>query len=373
MVRPMAPQAATISFRLGGRDGVSVEARKWDSALHELGFETRRIAGEIEDGGRPDDVTLPGLAITASHAPAAGDIDFDALRAAVADSELLVVDNICSLPLNIDASRVVARIAAEHPGCVVFRHHDLPWQRRNLLHLETEFPPREPDDALHITVNLRSRRELEARGYRNAVTVHNYFDFDAPPGERAATRRAFGFTDDELVVFQPARAIERKNVPGGLRFTTRLSALGLDLAPHYWLSGPAEDRYDQTLERIVERATIPFTVGRAESAADGYAASDVIVFPSTWEGFGNPTIESIIARRPCAVFPYPVLAEILAAGVRLFTTERPEAVAKFLREPESARAQTFDVNLRRARLSFDIAELPGAIEAAFRAHGWTSW
>jgi len=68
-----------------------------------------------------------------------------------------------------------------------------------------------------------------------------------------------------------------------------------------------------------------------------------------------------------------VLAEIVASGVRLFSTERPEAVANFLRAPGSGRQQAFDVNLRRARFSFDITELPGAIEAAFHDHGWTSW
>ena len=72
----MAPQAATISFRLGGDDGVSVEARKWESALRELGFETRRIAGEIEDAGRTEDVSVPGLAITASR-PTGAQIDLD--------------------------------------------------------------------------------------------------------------------------------------------------------------------------------------------------------------------------------------------------------------------------------------------------------
>jgi mannosylglucosylglycerate synthase len=367
----MAPQVVTVSFRLGGNDGVSVEAEKWQWALHQLGFETRRVAGEIEDGGRPGDVVIPSLAIGAEpHADSPPRAD---LRAATTGADLLIVDNICSLPLNLDASRAVAQLAGEHGGRVLFRHHDLPWQRRHLTYLEQEFPPRAPADALHTTVNLRSRRELEARGYAGPVTVHNHFDLDAPLGDRTTTRERFGFADDDVVVFHPARAIERKNVPGGVLFATRLGAMLADRGVRYWLAGPAEDGYAPTLARVLERATVPVTFGRAGRAADAYAACDVVVLPSTWEGFGNPTIESIWARRPCATFPYPVLSEILAAGVRMFSTERVEAMAKFLTEPELVRDQYFDVNIHRARLSFDLRELPAAIERAFAGHGWTTW
>ena len=59
----VAPEAVVVSFRLGGADGVAVEARKWAWALGELGFEVRRVAGAIEDDGQPDDIVLPGLAI----------------------------------------------------------------------------------------------------------------------------------------------------------------------------------------------------------------------------------------------------------------------------------------------------------------------
>jgi glycosyltransferase involved in cell wall biosynthesis len=372
-------EAVVVSFRLGGADGVAIEAQKWSWALGELGYHVRRVAGAIEDGGQPDDIVLPGLAFDAAGGAfdAAGGrttpapVDAGEIAAAFDGADLVVVENLCSLPLNIDAAHAVARAAAEHRGRVVFHHHDLPWQRRHLAHLASELPPR-VEGALHATINLRSRRELEARGFAGATTVHNYFDLDPPPGDRAATRAKFGFGDDEFVVLQPSRAIERKNVPGAVRFASYVARRAPDLHVHLWIAGPAEDGYADTLARVVERSDVPVTIGRATEVADAYAASDAVVFPSTWEGFGNPVIEAIAARRACAAFPYPVLAEIVAAGVRCFSTELPDVIVRFLAESEQRRETYFDVNLRRARLSFSLADLPAAIDQAFTAHGWSS-
>ena len=363
----MAPQAVTVSFRLGGDDGVSVEARKWAWALGELGFETRRVAGQIENESAPDDVEIPELAIGATEPVA-----HDALRSALDGADLVVVDNICSLPLNIDAARAVARAVGEHRGRVCFRHHDLPWQRRNLKHLESEFPPRQPD-ALHATINLRSRRELHARGYDDATTVHNYFDLDPPRGDRDATRAKFGFGDDDFVLLQPARAIERKNVPGAVRFAQQLHGILPDLDLRLWVSGPAEDGYAPVLDRIIERSPLPITVGRAPTPHDAYAATDLVVFPSTWEGFGNPVVESVAYRRACVAYPYPVLAEIVAAGIRVFSTQQPEGIAKFLLDIAEVRDRYFEANVHRARVSYAIVDLPAAIDDVFATHGWVSW
>ena len=364
-------QAVVVSFRLGGADGVAVEARKWAWALGELGYEVRRVAGAIEDEGLPHDVVLPGLSIDApAGASSSGTgVDPSELAAAFDGANLVIVENLCSLPLNVNAAHAVARAADEHHGRVVFRHHDLPWQRRHLAHLATELPPR-VEGALHATINLRSRRELEARAFTGATTIHNYFDLDPTPGDRAATRAEFGFGEHEVVVLQPSRAIERKNVPGAVRFASHLAHRAPGRGVHLWVAGPAEDGYEDTLARIIEHSEVPVTVGRATKVADAYAACDVVVFPSTWEGFGNPVIEAIAARRACAAFPYPVLAEIVAAGVRCFTTEQPDALVRFLADSEQRRETYFDVNLRRARLSFSLADLPAAIDQAFAIHGW---
>ena len=68
-----------------------------------------------------------------------------------------------------------------------------------------------------------------------------------------------------------------------------------------------------------------------------------------------------------------MLAEILAAGVRCFSTEQADVLLRFLAEPEERRETYYDVNLRRARVSFSLEELPITIERAFAAHGWIAW
>jgi glycosyltransferase involved in cell wall biosynthesis len=363
----MAPVATVVSFRLGGDDGVAVEARKWARALNELGFEVRRLAGELSGPVGDDDLVLPGLAMEATDDPPRP----AEIAAAIDGSDLVVVENVCSLPVNPLASRSVAAALAGHRGRVVLRHHDLPWQRRHYDGLDAEFPPRIPG-GLHLTVNHRSRRELEARGYTGAATIHNRFDLETRPdlSRRDETRTELGFAADDVVLLQPARAVERKNVPGGVRFAAALQDALPDRRVRYWLSGPAELGYGPTLDRVLERSTVPTTMGRTRSAGDAYAACDAVVFPSTWEGFGNPTIESVAARRPLAVFRYPVIGEITAYGLRYFDLDDAAGLARFVRNPDE---RLLDTNLRRARANFSIADLPAAIDAAFTAHGWIAW
>lgn len=353
-----------LSYRLGGTDGVSVEARKWEWALGELGFTTRRVAGELCGAPSADDVALPGLAIE----PVAGaTAEAEAIIAALEGADLVVAENICSLPVNPDASYAAAAALLHHPGRVLFHHHDLPWQRAELAGIRDQ--PAPIPGALHVVLNNRSRRELAERGI-SAVMIRNAFDFDAPPGKREPTRAERGLDDADLVVLQPTRAIARKNVPGGVRFTEALAALLPDRRVVYWLTGPAEDGYGPTLRRALDATDLTVVLGRAASAADAYAAADGVVFPSTWEGFGNPVIESVIARRPLAAHRYAVLDEIVAGGVRVFGVDDPGAAAAFLAAPDPA---LLEANVEHARRDFSLADLPGRLDAAFAGHSWTSW
>lgn len=360
----MPPVAVQLSYRLGGADGVAVEARKWEWALRELGFGVRRVAGELDDGFRPDDTMLPFLAIDPpdGSAPDAG-----ALAAALAGADLVIVENLCSLPINPDAASLAASVLAAHDGRVIFHHHDLPWQRAG-LHTPVDIPPRRAD-SLHVTINDHSRVQLENRGF-SAVTLRNAFDLDPRRGERNATRAEFGFAEDDLVLLQPTRAIPRKNIPAAIAFAADLARREAPRSLRLWITGPAEDGYDDVFARLVAGSQVPVTVGRAASAPDAYAAADLILFPSTWEGFGNPVIESIAHRRPIVVGSYPVLDELHAFGVRLLSVDDPAAVQEWLRAPDPAILET---NVALVRPHCSLADLPRRVARMLDATGWTRW
>jgi glycosyltransferase involved in cell wall biosynthesis len=327
---------------------VAIEAAKWAGALQSLGFTIVTVAG---DG--PVDHRLPGLAIGADDPPTADELD-----SALAGADLVVVENLCSLPLNPAAAAVTARVLANRPA--LLHHHDLPWQRPQFA---DDPPP--PDDRrwTHVTINQLSRRQLAEVGI-DATTIYNSFDPEAPDPDRDRTRRrqvrqSLGLGDDQRLVLQPTRALPRKNVAGGMEVAERLEAV-------YWLLGPAEDGYGPELDRLVAGASSPVIHRWPGDVPPGgvlaaYSACDVVALPSTWEGFGNPSVESAIHRRPLAIGPYPVATELAAFGFRWFGLEEMEELGIWLDAPDPG---LLDHNFEVATSHFSVDDLPDRIGKA---------
>ncbi len=324
-----------MSYRLGGTDGVAVEAAKWARAFEVLGVEVVTIAGS-----GTADVLIDGLA-----ADAIGPIDQVELRAALSQAELVVVENCCSLPLNPRAGRALAAELRGRPA--VLRHHDLVWQRPGLS--ERAGPPDDPCWR-HVTINERSRLELAARGIE-AVTMYNCFEPDPPRGARDETRGAVEVGAGERLLLQPTRAIRRKNVAGGLLLAAAIGAT-------YWLLGPAEDGYEDELRRLLDAAAglgVRVLRGGGCGVADAYAACDAVVLPSTWEGFGNPAIESALHKKPLAIGAYPVSIELRRYGFSWFDLGDAERLGRFLDAPDF---ELLERNRHIARLRFSTEDLP---------------
>jgi len=336
------PNCAFVSFRLGLTDGVSVVARDWIDAFHSFGFDVVTVAG---DG--PVDRVLPGLAIEATEPPTDAEIS-DAL----ADIDLVVVENLLTIPMNLPASRAVARVLQERPA--LLHHHDPPWQRDRYRDIDEL--PLDGRAWRHITINRLTATEMRERGIQ-ATVIYNGFEASPMAGDRQGLRDAVAVASEELLVVHPARAIERKGVPDAV-------ALAEELGATYWLTGPPEEDFALELDRRLAAARCRVIHQPVENIDDLYAAADLVVFPSTWEGFGNVPIEASIRARPVAVGRYPVLAELVELGMRWFHVDDRWPIQEFLAAPDrsllehnrSIAVEHFSLERMRARLRALLAD-----------------
>ena len=301
-----------MSFRLGGTDGVSIVANHWQRLFRNLGWNTITVAGS-----GPVDRLIPGLSLDSVHPPHPSEV-----RDALSDVDLVVVENLLTIPMRLPASLVVASALEGRPA--ILHHHDPPWQRERFAHI-TELPPTDPN-WLHVTINKLTEAQFAERGI-DATTIYNAFDVGEPAGKRSSTRAALGIAEDTLLIAHPVRAIERKNIPGALR-------LSAELGGTYWLSGQPEDGYQDTLESVLAQADCPVIRDPSPNMGDLYAAADVVAFPSTWEGFGNPPIEASIHMTPVAVGAYPVAIELQELGFEWFPSDDSGPLKAFLADPD---------------------------------------
>ncbi len=307
---------AVLSFRLGVADGVSVTAAQWVAALRRMGCRVHTVAG----AGTADRL-VPGLALDAHRPAGSGE-----LAAALRGADLVVVENVCSLPMNPPVTEAVA--LALRGRRAVLRHHDLPWERERYAHLRG-WPPDDPSWQ-HVAISQHSAAQLAGRGIAATTVYHGYARIPRR-GDRDAGRAALGITPRQRLLLQPTRAILRKNVAAGIALAQSLDAV-------YWLTGAAEEGYGPQLAELLARARCPVRRGLPGGLkmADAYAAADAVVLPSTWEGFGLPLIESALAGRPLAVSDYPVAREVAQLGFTWFPVDDPSPLAAFIADPDPA-------------------------------------
>jgi glycosyltransferase involved in cell wall biosynthesis len=359
----MAPRAAFLSFRFGATDGVSVVARTWMHAMDAMGFDVVTVTGSPTEATPFPSRVVDGLGLE----PAAGDRDLDApLAATLDDVDLVVVENLLTIPINLVASAAAARVLAGRPTLV--HHHDPPWHRARFAHI-TELPAADPAWR-HVAITRLLAGELTERDI-DATVIHNAFP---PPPPRSAADRAtirrdvrgtVGLDEQELVVAHPVRAIERKNVPAAIALCESLGAT-------YWLLGPAEEGYGAELERLLDSAACRVVHHPWADPEGIYLAADHVTFPSTWEGFGNPPIEAALHRRTVSVGEYPVAAELRSFGFDWFSPAQVDLIAAAVARPEDPESvERLDRNERVARASFSPERMAGRLADVLDAAGWS--
>lgn len=266
---------AIISTRLGGIDGVSVEAGKWARAYARLGLEPIYIAGSIGkicynsfkveemDYYHPAVEKIRFLAFS-KNARSSDEIDKDDLKpgagllsfglvdlrksinnlksiikgrllSIVKKNEIkyFSVENALSIPLNIPLGIALSEIILEQRIATITRHHDFYWEREEFLGchvqdiLEQYFPPKALN-IKHIVINTLAQKSLFSKKGIEATYIPNVFDFDILSQKREDPKKLRNFLnvgEQDYLFLQPTRVIRRKKIERSIELVEKLSQI----------------------------------------------------------------------------------------------------------------------------------------------------
>ena len=253
------------------------------------------------------------------------------------------------------AARTVSQALAGRPA--ILHHHDPPWQSKQFASI-TELPTHD-QCWQHVVINRLTAEQFAQRGLLTTM-IYNGFDTHHPEGDRAAMRAKLQVDDETLLIAHPVKAIPRKNIPKAITIAETLGGT-------YWLTGEAEESYATTLNQLLTDARCRVVRQPVSRIPDIYAAADLVVFPSIWEGFGNPPVEAAVWQRPCVVGSYPVAKELTNFGFRWFSPDRLDKVRAFLNCPDT---DLLDKNQAIAQQHFSLERVQKDLIALLDNAGW---
>lgn len=338
------PKALLVSHRLGGFDGVSVAAEKWHTVLSHLGFDVVRVASHYVRR-EPGDVLITGMWADLPGHPCPP-LDKRAVRELVRQADLVVLDNLGTLPSAPEAALGWQDVLLREEVPTIVRHHDPGWQIVSGLwgpHDSSSGLPIHHPRMLHVTINRITEQEFADRypelPERHAlVTAYNTVDRrELVGGDRSGTREALRVADEDLLVLHPIALGKRKNVPAAVELSRSLQRrYGENRRVRYWVTHTSARWESVPPETQEVFATAPgLVMGSVPRRSDMYAAADLVVLTSTWEGFGQPVPEAMVAGKPVAAGPYPVLRELVEHhGWQVLDPLRPEDVFQVLEDAD---------------------------------------
>jgi glycosyltransferase involved in cell wall biosynthesis len=361
-----------LHFRVGETDGVSLEMEKWKTVLQSMGHEVHYIAGTL---GKEKGYKVPLLSYEEERNLKIKELAFKSLLPYNEEDlrnmilklksdirsqldllpkfDLIVVNNIWSLPHNLSAALAVYEYAKANKIKLVGHHHDFYFERDYYKNptsefvtdlLNSYFPPR---DMVHVTINSIAQKALKTIKHLESYVVPNVFDFERKLWEKdtynSKIPTLLSIKENDIVFLQATRVVRRKAIEMAIDVLKELnrikscyygikSATGklIDENSRFIILLPGLQEETAYTDLIVKHAKLNSvelifaselcTTDRSESDGtfslwDFYAISDFVTYPSVKEGFGNQFLEAIFAKKPILIFEYPVyLNDIKKAG-----------------------------------------------------------
>ncbi|MFT4849713.1 MAG: glycosyltransferase involved in cell wall biosynthesis [Sediminicola sp.] len=338
-----------IIGRIGGVDGVALETEKWIEILKRLGHEVFVISGEFEfwemDQDHHDHFPLmsffspevkweqrkafyepdkdPGPIL--DHIEGVSNIIAEKLQnwVKINKIEVLLSENASALPSHL-AMGVAIKKLVQNTGLPIVTHdHDFHWERGNRyvsVHSEVNtlindtFPLLLPD-VRHAVINTFGVETFRNKFNLNSTLVPNVMDFDRkyaiPNQENRYFLKNIGVAEDEIALLQVTRIVRRKGIETAVSLIEKLNDKKIKLV----ITGNYNDDqnreyYNEIVDQIHDLNLTNQVIFASKSVRDHKDLSDVYAhgractYFSTYEGFGNAFVESVLAKKPIFVNNY---------------------------------------------------------------------
>lgn len=405
---------AFIATRIQGTDGVSLEIEKWAQVLEErMGHTCFYIAGECD---RQPDRTEVIPEMHFRH-PLIDEINRQAFNSTTRNStvsrqiheltwvlkeklrealeqmgiDLVIAENCVTIPMNLPLGLAVVETIMETGMACIAHHHDFVWERERFMvnavddYLRAAFPPmlRQME---HIAINTQAAMEFSRRTGLSCRVIPNVMDFERPPrcdNENRDFRKTIGAADDDILILQPTRIVQRKAIETSIELARQLDHGHCKLVITH-ASGDEGDAYATRVQRYAELLDVVIIYAepwinstgsvrangqRRFSIWDAYRQADFVSYPSIYEGFGNAFLETIYYKKPILCNRYAIYrTDIEPCGFKPvlmdgFLTDEVITHVRRVLEDEAYRTEMVEHNFKVAERFFSYSR----VEAELRA------
>ena len=404
----MSKNIGFISTRFAGTDGVSLEASKWAKVLKKAEHNYFWFGGLLDHG--PEKSFLVPEAFfqykqntwinqqvlgKKRRDPTVTD-SIDQLKALLKKRlrefiakfklDLLIAENILTIPMHIPLGLALTEIIAETQIATIAHHHDFYWERTRFSvnavgdYLRMAFPPNLPNIE-HVVINSAAQEELALRTGISSTIIPNVLDFENPPqiDEKQTEKfwRSIGLQPDDVMILQPTRIVQRKGIEHAIQLVEELNDNRYKLIISHeagdegfeyaqWLQESAKERgVDLRIVSIHMADPMNPQINQHDllSLWDVYSHADFITYPSLYEGFGNAFLEAIYFKKPLLINRYATFVkDIEPKGFDLIamngylTRKTVQKVREVLESPET-RERMVNTNYEIAKQHYSFKVL----------------
>ena len=400
-----------IIGRLGGVDGVALETLKWMEVLKRMGHKVFVMSGEFENWENlefkhyrypvlsffspeaewgqkrafyiPDDNPKPLL----DHIERISNLICNKLEKWIISKKIdcLLSENASALPSHLSMGVGILKTVKKTGINTVTHDHDFHWERGDRyksVHPEINqlvddtFPLILPN-VRHAVINTFGVDTFKKRFNIDAMNVPNVMDFSKPygtlNGENKSFYRKMGVRKDNITLLQVTRIVRRKGIETAISLLDKLQDRKVKLV----ITGNYKDDENRTYSNeLVDLAhnlnltsqIIPMAheVLNHDHLSDVYAHGRACTYFSTYEGFGNAFIESVLAKKPIFVNNYkPVfMPDIGSKGFKTvmiedsqLTDAKVKEMAEIIYNPDLAKEiGEYNFELGKKYFSYEVLE-----------------